>query len=262
MMLQPHSPEWYDRLSRMQAGYYYPWKSTLSPLNGEDEYVQMARELMAPDKVVLDVGCGHGEIPIQFAPLCRWMVGYDRTTAFIEMARETAVTQHIPNITFVLADSLPALLASPDLPAHIRHFDIIISRRGPLDWVENVRMAAKPGTILFVLNPKESILPVWNERLPEPLRLANPSTRTRRQSVEQRLALAGLSLHSAWAFDVPEYFATPQDLYDKLSWGYTPDEVPSFTAVSPLLDQIFADYADEKGLAVPHGRFLWQAVVD
>lgn len=261
-MLQPHSPAWYDRLSQMQDGYFYPWNSTLSPLNGEDEYLPMVRQLLSPKMVVLDVGCGHGEIPIQLAPLCQWMVAYDRTTAFLEMAQKTAVVQQLPNISFIQASSLPALLASPDLPAHIRQFDMIISRRGPLNWVEQVRMAAKPGTILFVLNPKESILPVWNERLPERLRLANPRTYSRRQSVERRLALAGLTLHSAWAFDVPEYFATPQDLYDKLSWGYLPDEAPSFTAVSPILAQIFTEYADENGLAVPHGRFMWQAVVD
>jgi SAM-dependent methyltransferase len=246
-MIQPHSFEWYDRLSQMQDGYFYPWKSTLQPINGEDEYLHMVRQLLTPEMVVLDVGCGHGEVPIQFAPLCKWMVAYDRTTSYIEKARQTAVAQQIPNISIVQADDLAALLTSPDLPPHCRQFDLIISRRGPLNWVEQVRMVAKPGTILFVLNPKESMLPVWNERFPEPLRLANPRTYSRQESVERRLGIAGLTLHSAWAFDVPEYFATPQDLYDKLSWGFT---------------QIFAEYATKQGLAVPHGRFMWQAVVD
>lgn len=261
-MIQPHSSEWYDRLSQLQEGYYYPWKSTLSPLSGEDEYLQMVRHLLTPEMVVLEVGCGHGEVPMQLAPLCQWMVAYDRTTAFIELARKTAAAQQIPNICFVQAGSLADLLASPDLPPHMRQFDIIISRRGPLNWVERVRMVAKPGTILFVLNPKESTLPVWNDQLPEPLRLANPRTYSRQQSVERRLSIAGLKPLSTWAFEVPEYFATPQDLYDKLSWGHTPDEVPSFSAVSSTLNEIFAQYAEPKGLAVPHGRFMWQAVVD
>ncbi|MDX1415490.1 MAG: class I SAM-dependent methyltransferase [Candidatus Promineifilaceae bacterium] len=261
-MLQPHSPEWYERLSQLQEGYYYPWKSSLSPLNGEDEYLQMLRQLMSPEMVVLEVGCGHGQIPIALAPLCRWIVAYDRTTAFIELARQAAAAQEIANISFIEAESIATLLDSPDFPANKQPFDLIISRRGPLNWVENVRMVARPGTILFVLNPKESVLPFWNDRIPEPLRLANPRTYSRQSSVERRLGLAGLKWHSAWSFDVPEYFAAPRDLYNRLSWGYTPDEVPSFEAVASILDEIYAEYADEQGLAVPHGRFMWQAVVD
>lgn len=261
-MIQPHSHEWYDRLSQLQDGYYYPWKSTLSPLNGEDEYLQMVKWLITPKMAVLEVGCGHGEVPMQLAPLCRCIVAYDRIPAYIAMARQAAKAQQLNNISFVQADSLTALLASPDLPAGMRQFDMIISRRGPLNWVEQVRMVAKPGTILFVLNPKESPLPVWNDRLPEPLRAANPRTYSRRQSVERRLGIAGLTLLSAWAFEVPEYFATPQDLYDKLSWGYTADEVPPFSAVSTILSQIFAEFAGAEGLPVTHGRFMWQAVVD
>lgn len=261
-MIQPHSQEWYDRLSQQQEGYYYPWRSRLAPLNGEDEYLQRLAALIAPHMTVLDVGCGHGEVPIRFAPSCRWMVAYDSTTAFLALARQTAVARQVPNVTFIEAHDLPGLLAAPELPAAARTFDLITSRRGPLNWVEQVRLVAKPGTILMVLNPKESVLPAWNDLLPEPLRLANPRTYSRQESVERRLALAGLALHSAWSFDVPEYFDTPRDLYTRLSWGSADDEVPSFTAVSPLLGRIFADYAGADGLALPHGRFMWQAVVD
>ena len=132
-MIQPHSSEWYDRLSQLQDGYFYPWKIYLVAIEWEMKYLQMARQLLAPEMVVLDVGCWHGEVPIQLARLCQWMVAYDRTTSYIEMARRTAVSQQLPNISFVQADSLPALLASPDMPSHIRQFDVIISRRGPVE---------------------------------------------------------------------------------------------------------------------------------
>lgn len=261
-MIKPHSQAWYDRLSQQQEGYFYPWQSTLSPLNGEDEYLQLVQSLIEPQMLVLDVGCGHGEVPVQFASLCRRMVAYDSTQAYIDLARQTAVAQQVSNISFIRAGSLTDLLAAPDLPATLRRFDLIISRRGPLNWVEHVRMVAKPGTTLFVLNPKESSLPVWNEWLPESLRLANPRTYSRQQSVERRLALAGLALHSAWSFDVPEYFATPEDFYVKLNWGRAPGEAPAFAVVALLLERIFAEFGGPNGLAVPHGRFMWQAMVD
>jgi SAM-dependent methyltransferase len=261
-MIEPHSQEWYDRLSQQQEGYYYPWQSTLAPLNGEDEYLQLVRHLLNPQMGVLDVGCGHGEVPMQFAPLCRWIVAYDSTPAYIDMARKTAAAQQLNNISFIQAGSLSELLAAPDLAANLRQFDLIISRRGPLNWVERVRMVSKSGTILFVLNPKESKLPVWNEWLPETLRLANPRTYSRQQSVERRLALAGLALHCAWSFDVPEYLTTPEDLYVKLNWGRAPGEAPAFAVVVPVLERIFAEFGSPHGLAVPHGRFMWQAVVD
>lgn len=261
-MIQPHSRKWYDRLSRQQDGYYYPWRSTVAPLNGEDEYLQRLAALVAPHKVVLDVGCGHGDVPIRFASACRWMAAYDSTPAFLQLARQNAAERQLTNITFVLAGSLPELLASPDLPPDHRRFDLIISRRGPLNWVEQVRLVAKPGAILFMLNPQECALPIWNERLPEALRLANPRTTSRRESVERRLALAGLALHSAWSFEVPELFDAPRELYTRLSWGRAPEEVPPYIEVASLLEEIFAAHAGRDGLAVPHGRFMWQAVVD
>ena len=36
MPLQPHTPEWYDRLATLQPGYYYPWRSRPAAWNGED----------------------------------------------------------------------------------------------------------------------------------------------------------------------------------------------------------------------------------
>ncbi len=260
-MLAPHSDAWYDRLSTLQDSYFYPWESTLSPLNGEDEYLHLLADLVTPDMTVLDVGCGHGEVALWLAPQCKWVVAYDRTTAFIEKARTSAEIANLSNLSFIQADGVASLLTAADFPQHAHPFDLIISRRGPLHWVADVGQLGRVGTILFALNPKESQLPPWNERLPEPLRLANPRTTSRQQSVERRLAQAGLRLQSAWAIDVPEWFASPEQLYVKLSWGYTAEEVASFAEVEPILNAIFAEFGTEQGLAVPHGRFMWQAVV-
>ena len=42
--LEPHTKEWYDRLARLQAGYHFPWRSTLGADNGEDAYTSLVTE--------------------------------------------------------------------------------------------------------------------------------------------------------------------------------------------------------------------------
>jgi hypothetical protein len=82
-----------------------------------------------------------------------------------------------------------------------------------------------------------------------------------RDSVERRLAIGGLALHSAWTFDVPELFPDPEQYYRMLSFGAAYGEVPSFEEARPALERIFAEYGGPAGLAIRHRRLLWKAVV-
>ena len=90
MELRPHSKAWYERLATMQQGYHYPWRSILPAINGEDMYLEILRQGLAPDKDVLDVGCGHGEVALDIAPLCNSVLAYDRVAHYIELARNLA----------------------------------------------------------------------------------------------------------------------------------------------------------------------------
>jgi hypothetical protein len=56
-------------------------------------------------------------------------------------------------------------------------------------------------------------------------------------------------------------FPDAQQMYVWLSWGCTPEEVPSFAEVRPILERIFAAYGDEAGVAIRRRRYLWTAVV-
>ena len=100
MTIRPHSPEWYDRLATLQDGYYYPWKSQVAPSNGEEAYLNIVRRNLSPEKDVLDVACGHGEVALDFAPLCRSLLAYDRVDPYIQIAQKGSRKRNITNVTY------------------------------------------------------------------------------------------------------------------------------------------------------------------
>jgi SAM-dependent methyltransferase len=262
MQLRPHSPAWYDRLSTLQQGYYFPWKSTLPPMNGEDIYLELVRQHLFPEADMLDAGCGHGEVALDIAPFCRSILAYDRIAAYIHLAQKSALQRGIKNVTFICADSsTEANGGKPRIPARPASFDLIISRRGPINWIEDAQRVARPGAVIIQLNPELTPLPPWNEELPEGLRIPPPSISSMREVIEQRLALCGMLMHSCWVFDVPETFPDAEQLYIFLSWGHSPDEVPAFADIREDIEAIFSRYAEPEGLEIRRGRFLWKVVL-
>src|SRR5260221_8121631 len=134
MSLKPHSAGWYDRLSTLQSGYYYPWNSNLPSLNGEDVFLSLLNGIISPTKHILEVGCGHGELALQLAASCQTIVAYDRVPAYIRLAQASADQQTISNVTFICADSSIAANGQAHIPPGQHVFDDIYSRRGPLHW--------------------------------------------------------------------------------------------------------------------------------
>jgi len=266
MTIRPHAPEWYDRLATLQPGYFYPWKSRIAPLNGEDAYLDLVHRYLTPETDVLDVGCGHGAVALELAPHCRKIVAYDRVESYVQIAQDSARKEGIENIVYLCSDSSPeANNGSARVPAEPQSFDLLISRRGPLHWLEDAHRVARPGAILIQLNPLETPLPPWADLLPEPLCSAAgiEMQSGMLKSVKYRLGLGGLTLHSAWTYDVPEFFDDPRELFTRLSWGYTPEEVPSWDDVKSIIEQLFTDYSTgSEGLVMRHTRLLWMAFVN
>ena len=151
------------------------------------------------------------------------------------------------------------------ITAKSNSFDLMISRRGPLHWLEDARRVARPGAVLIQLNPLETPLPQWANLLPEPLRSAAGIEYQfgMLNSVKYRLGFGELELHSAWTYDVPEFFNDPRELYQRLTWGHIPEEIPSWNNVKSIFEQIFSDYASQPdGLVMRHTRLLWMAVAN
>lgn len=263
MGLEAHTAEWYDRLATLQTGYYYPWRSQLERWHGEDTYLAMVHEYLHADADVLDAACGHGDVALEIAPHCRSILGYDRTAAWIQLAEQAARERNLTNTAFVCHDSSPqANGGHARLPAEDAAFDLLICSKGPFHWIEDARRVARPGATLLMLVPDATPLTPWHAYLPASLQLTEAhDPNWARPAIEQRLAKTDLVIDSWWSFDVPEIFPDPEQLYMWRTFATTPDEVPSFAQVRPILERIFEEYGGPRGVEIRRRRYIWKAVV-
>jgi SAM-dependent methyltransferase len=262
--MRPHSTEWYQRLSTLQQGYFYPWRSEVASGNGEEAYLALVQQHLDPTVDLLDVACGHGELTLNFARHCRSALGYDVVPNYIEMAQAAARQAGIDNAHFICYDSsIPANNGQAHTPADDNSFDLLLCSKGPFHWVEDARRVARPGATLIMLIPDGIPMPIWHDQLPKPLQWSfGTDTNWARTAIEPRLNRSGIQIHSWWTFDVPEYFTEPEQLYAMLAWGHTADEKPPYAEVAPQLETLFAEYSSADGLMLRHRRYLWKAVVD
>lgn len=257
--LTPHTPEWYDRLATLQRGYFYPWKSDIPPHNGEDDYLAALDAALRPDLRVLDVGCGHGEVPLAIASRVRSVVGFDRVTDWVRMAKRGRAARAADNVTFLCVDSSPEANAGvPRLPVPDHSVDLFASRRGPLNWFDDVRRAAAPGASVLMLNPEWAPRPEWAGALPAPMGWGDPD-RLLRPTIERLVAAAGLTMLECRTFVVPEVFSDAREFYIRRTFGFSPSEVPPYDEVAADLEWLFSTYGDDDRLTVQRGRLLWSA---
>ena len=255
-----------ETIAKRMGGFYYPWVSTLGANDGEAAYTALVEAHLSPEANVLEPGCGHGRDMVWFAPRVRHYVGYDLSQGFIKVARETALRQGLGNVQLALANSSPlANGGHPRIPVEDRSIDLIISRRGPTDWIADARRVCRPGAWLIQLNPQPKPAPIWDHMLPEDLRAEPNRDFDMGQHVRDMLAEAGIALHSAWCFDVPERFSAADQLYTYLAWN-------RFHALGVMarpyresrdaLEAVMRRHAGPGGLEVRRGRFLWMARID
>ncbi len=262
---KPHTDEWYDNLAAVQHGYYYPWESIKSEGNGEDAYLELVKQHLTPDSRVLEVGCGHGEVALELAPFCQQIIAYDRVAPYIEIARQNASAQGIQNVEYLCHDARDLVHDQITLPAADHSVDLIISRRGPLHWIQDAGRIGIPGTVMIQLCPMEEPIPAWSSKLPHIMHYENcgryTGAGTIRQSVENRLNQNGFTLHSGWGFDVPEIFTDPLQLYRVLTWGVPRQEIPSYEDVEHKLLAVYETHQEQGGIVLRHCRYLWKAMI-
>ncbi|NKB66068.1 MAG: methyltransferase domain-containing protein [Candidatus Latescibacteria bacterium] len=268
MEVRPHSNEWYDRLATRQKGYASTTEHVrVDSWSGEKAYLELVRAHLDHKMDVLDAGCGHGDVPIELAPLCRQMIGYDRVENFIELARANAHERGVKNVTFIWADSTArANDGHARLPAEDHSLDMIISRRGPIHWFADAKRVLRPGGILIQLCMLgRGTVPAWNDALPKPfkrdLQDLGHLPDSMLEPVQKALEDAGIEMHSYWTFDVPALVDHPKKYYEILSFGKDADEVPAYEEVTDSFVDIFSRYGRAGGLELREGRLLWKAVI-
>ena len=199
-----------EALAAQQGGYFYPWRSALGDGNGEDAYTQLVEAHLSGEKVVMDAGCGHGTDMLAFAPKARRFIGYDAVESFIAIAHRRAAESGLTNVELVACNSSPQHNGgAARLPATDHSLDLVISRRGPTNWIADARRVCRPGARLIQINPLPSPEPPsWNGELPQALRMAenpaNPGRPNLVAGIEAALAAADIRLEDGQVFDVPE----------------------------------------------------------
>lgn len=190
--------------------------------NGEAAYTRLVETHLDPAKVVLDAGCGHGDDMVLFAPKVRRFMGYDAVESFLAIARRRAAEIGLANVELTLANSSPQHNGgAARIPAEDRSVDLIISRRGPTNWIADAHRVCKADARLIQINPLPTPTPSWNGDLPQALRLrrnpANPGRPNLMAEIEAAVAAAHFRMDGGQVFDVPEVFSDPEDLYRYLT---------------------------------------------
>jgi ubiquinone/menaquinone biosynthesis C-methylase UbiE len=98
-----------------------------------------------PSSIVLDLGCGSGELTLDLSAHCQKIIGIDVSREYIKTARQDKAGKKIRNASFLAADAAK-------LPFKAGTFDLIYSSRGPLsagrEFMRESLRVLKPGGLL------------------------------------------------------------------------------------------------------------------
>lgn len=244
-------------------GFAHRWQSSVAAGNGEDAFIALVDQFLRPDHDVLDLGCGHGELTLIHAARCRTIVGLERESSYVELAKELATEPNITNVRFFQVNVGGDAEGNNGIPLPADSIDLFINRRGPIlqRYLAEAIRVARRGAVIVGLHPTGNTpSPPWCDELPEPYRKAFMALAFDEVTgwVIGPLRAASISDYSLWWIDVPEFLRTPYELYIRLG-GSQSSEAPEYQSIEPQLAKIVKQYGTSQGIVLRHQRLLWQA---
>ncbi len=125
----------------------YKFKSGAELIKGEKPFfIELLVKNVNKGMVVLDFGCGSGELALQLSRYCKKIVGIDYCAKYISTAVKDKKNRKISNIIFKISDA-------KKLPFKNSSFDLVYSSRGPLsanaDFLREASRVLKPGGLFL-----------------------------------------------------------------------------------------------------------------
>lgn len=140
-----HYDGFYKKSSKKFKKYEFHGQGRL--VNGEKpNFFDYLKKFENKDFIVLDIGCGSGELTLKLSPFFKEIIGIDTFEDYIQTAQQEKEEENIKNVIFQVADG-------KNLTFEDEYFDIVFSSRGPLsaniDFMrESFRVLKKGGLMI------------------------------------------------------------------------------------------------------------------
>ena len=111
--------------------------------------------VLTPETVLVDVGCGAGELTLELAEHVKHVVGVDSDPSEVRAAQSGALSAQVSNATFVAGDAYHLDLPDQDADAVFAH-SVLEALARPLDALAEIRRVLKSGGALGVASVEYS----------------------------------------------------------------------------------------------------------
>ncbi len=247
-----------------ERGFSHRWDSIVADGNGEDFFLELLSRHLTASSDVLDVGCGHGDLTLSVARQARSVIGIERETSRLALARELLAESGLHNVCFIETE-----LAGPDtahrggpLPLASSCVDLVIDRRGPTlsAYLDDLLRVARPGTVILGMHPAGSAPPPpWAPSVPS---LAGHLVCLPYEQVAgwvtDPLNRHGITDYRLWWIDVPEYLLSARSLHTRLARAPGAPVPPPWESVAAEIEAAFAANQVEGAVALRHIRLVWE----